>query len=113
MISQRSNLAFRLQIRLGILSLVLLLAISCLAPYGGAQSTGGRIRGTVMDSSGGAVAAVPVQLVNEATHATREVQSNENGEYIFIEVAVGTYEIAVNQPGFKKYLRRGIPVNLN
>jgi hypothetical protein len=58
------------------------------APKAGAQSTGGRIRGTVTDPSGGAVAAATVQLISEATHATRQVQSGENGEYIFIEVPV-------------------------
>jgi hypothetical protein len=92
---------------------LLLLAALLAAPFSGAQSTGGRVRGTVTDPSGGAVAAAAVQLVNEATHATRQVQSNENGEYIFIEVPVGTYEIDVNQQGFKKYLRKGVPVNLN
>jgi len=79
----------------------------------GAQSTGGRVRGTVSDSSGGAIAAATVQLVNQATHATRQVQSNENGEYIFLEVPVGSYEVDVAVQGFKKYLRKGIPVNLN
>ncbi|HJZ63380.1 MAG TPA: carboxypeptidase regulatory-like domain-containing protein [Candidatus Acidoferrum sp.] len=83
------------------------------APLTMGQSTGGRIRGTVTDQTGGAVAAVKVQLVNESTHATREVQSNENGEFIFIEVPVGTYEITASQTGFKKYVRKGIPLNLN
>jgi hypothetical protein len=83
------------------------------APFGGAQSTGGRIRGTVTDPSGGAVATATVTLINEATHATREVQSGENGEYIFIEVPVGTYEIDAAIQGFKKYVRKGIPLDLN
>jgi carboxypeptidase family protein len=83
------------------------------APFLGAQSTGGRIRGTVSDATGGAIAAVTVQLINEATHATRQVQSNESGEYIFLEVPVGSYEIDVTQTGFKKYVRKGIPLDLN
>src|SRR5579864_3748569 len=78
-----------------------------------AQSTGGRIRGTVSDASGGAIPGVNVQLINEATHATREVQSGANGEYLFIEVPVGSYEIDVTQQGFKKYTRKGIMLNLN
>jgi len=75
-----------------ILSAALLaMAFSLAAPPAGAQSTGGRIRGTVVDPSGGAVPAATVQLVNEATHATREAQTGANGEYVFIEVPVGTY----------------------
>jgi len=79
----------------------------------GAQSTGGRIRGTVVDPSGGAVPAATVQLVNEATHATREAQTGANGEYVFIEVPVGTYEIDVAIQGFKKYARKEVALNLN
>ena len=88
-------------------------AIFLVAPFAGAQSTGGRIRGTVTDPSGGAVAAATVQLINEGTHATREVQTGANGEYIFIEVPVGSYEIDLTLLGFKKYLRRGIALDLN
>ena len=78
-----------------------------------AQSTGGRIRGTVADSSGGAVSGVKVSLVNTATNVTREAITGATGEYLFLEVPVGGYEIAINQPGFKKYVRKDIVVDLN
>lgn len=91
----------------------LMLAILLAAPFAGAQSTGGRIRGTVTDASGGAVVGATVTLVNEATHATREVKTGANGEYTFIEVPVGSYEIDVISQGFARYTRKAIPVNLN
>jgi len=78
-----------------------------------AQSTGGRIRGTVTDASGGAIAGATVQLINEATHAAREVQTSATGEYIFLEAPVGSYELQVTQAGFKKLSRKGVPLNLN
>ena len=83
------------------------------APFADAQSTGGRIRGTVTDPSAGAVPGATVQLINEATHATREVQSGANGDYVFIEVPIGSYEIHVASQGFKKYTRKGIVLSLN
>jgi hypothetical protein len=89
------------------------LAILIAAPFAGAQSTGGRIRGTVSDPSGAAVAVAKVTLINEATNVTRDVDAGGNGEYLFIEVPVGTYEIDVTQDGFKKYVRKGIGLNLN
>ncbi len=92
---------------------ILALAFCFAAPLAFAQSTGGRIRGTVMDTSGGAVPGASVTLINEATHATREVQSGANGEYVFLEVPVGTYEIDALSKGFKKYTRKGIVLNLN
>src|SRR5207245_2172550 len=96
-----------------LLTTFLILTMLLAAPFAGAQSTGGRIRGTVTDPSGGAVSAATVQLINEGTHATREVQSDANGEYIFIEVPVGSYEIDLTLKGFKKYVRKGIALDLN
>src|SRR6476646_11635687 len=78
-----------------------------------AQSTGGRIRGTVVDPSGSAVVGAKVVLLNEANGTQRDTQASATGEYIFLEVPVGNYQVQVNHPGFKKYLRKGIVVNLN
>src|ERR1700730_566659 len=89
------------------------LAILLAAPFTDAQSTGGRIRGTVTDPSGGPLAGPTVTLINQATNASREVQSNANGEYVFIEVPVGTYELDATLQGFKKYIRKGIALDLN
>src|SRR5216683_5004199 len=86
-------------------------AILLVAPFAGAQSTGGRIRGTVSDPSGAAVVAARVALINEATNVTRDADTGANGEYLFIEVPVGSYEIDVTQQGFKKYARKGIQLN--
>jgi outer membrane receptor protein involved in Fe transport len=78
-----------------------------------AQSTGGRIRGTVTDTSGGAVAGATVTLINEGTNSTREAKTDAGGEYLFLEVPVGTYEVDVNQQGFKKYASKGLVLVLN
>jgi hypothetical protein len=109
--SQSSVSALRSPFRLGVLSL--LLAMLCSAPFAGAQSTGGRIRGTVIDSSGAAVSGANLALINEATNVTANTVSGNNGEYIFLEVPVGTYDMEVAQQGFKRYTRKGIVVNLN
>ncbi|HET8922658.1 MAG TPA: carboxypeptidase regulatory-like domain-containing protein [Candidatus Acidoferrum sp.] len=106
---QLPSFCFRSILSADVLALVILLA----APFAGAQSTGGRIRGTVMDASGGAIASAKVTLINEATHATRDAQTGANGEYIFIEVPVGSYEIDASSQGFKKYVHKGLILNLN
>ncbi|HYL64616.1 MAG TPA: carboxypeptidase-like regulatory domain-containing protein [Candidatus Methylomirabilis sp.] len=92
---------------------VLSLTLSLASLPASAQSTGGRIRGTVSDPSGASIAAATVTLVNEATHATRDAQSGANGEYVFVEVPVGSYEIDVAQAGFKKFVRKGVSLDLN
>jgi hypothetical protein len=92
--------------------LLVALLLMC-APDAKGQSTGGRIRGTVVDPSGGAVVAAKVLLTNEANGTQREAQSGATGEYNFLEIPVGTYQIQVDQQGFKKYVRKGVVVNLN
>lgn len=94
-------------------SAALFLAPVWVAPLADAQSTGGRILGTVSDPSGGAVVGATVTLTNEATHSTRGAQTGANGEYIFLEVPVGSYEIDAASQGFKKYARKNIPLDLN
>jgi hypothetical protein len=91
----------------------LLLIVMMVAPLADAQSTGGRIRGTVTDSSGGAVSGATVTLINSATNVAREATTSTTGEYLFLEVPVGTYEVDVNLTGFKKFAQKGIVVNLN
>jgi len=81
--------------------------------FAGAQSTGGRIRGTVTDPSGGAVVAAKVVIINDANGSVRDTESGANGEYIFLEVPVGAYRIQIDQQGFKKYLRKDVTVELN
>jgi hypothetical protein len=78
-----------------------------------AQSTGGRIRGTVTDPSGSAVSGAKLQLTNEANGTQREAESGASGEYIFLEVPIGSYQLEISQQGFKKYLHKGLVVNLN
>jgi Carboxypeptidase regulatory-like domain len=103
------SLCFRSVLLTAIFGVVFLLSSS----FADAQSTGGRIRGTVTDASGAAVAGATVTLINMATNVTREATTSGNGEYLFLEVPVGTYEIDFNQAGFKKFVRRDIGVNLN
>jgi hypothetical protein len=78
-----------------------------------AQSTGGRILGRVADPSGAVLAGVKVTLVNEATGVSRETQTNDSGDFAFIEVPVGTYRSEFDLTGFKKNIRRGVLLELN
>ncbi|HEY1484447.1 MAG TPA: carboxypeptidase-like regulatory domain-containing protein, partial [Candidatus Acidoferrum sp.] len=82
-------------------------------PVAGAQSTSGRVRGTITDASGATVVGAPVTLMNAATNVTRTATSNGNGEYLFLEVPVGTYELSVAQTGFKRFLRKDVVVDLD
>ena len=56
---------------------------------------------------------VKVTLVNEGTSVSRDAKTNENGDYDFVEVPVGTYRLEFDMTGFKKNVRRGVNLDIN
>ncbi len=78
-----------------------------------AQGTAGRVIGRVADPSGALLTGVKVTLVNEATNVSRDTKTNENGDYDFVEVPVGTYRLEFDLTGFKKNVRRGVSLDIN
>ena len=78
-----------------------------------AQSTGGRILGRVADPSGAVLSGVKVTLTNTATGVSREVQTNASGDYTFVEVQPGVYDVQFEQKGFKKNLQKAVTVEVN
>jgi hypothetical protein len=77
------------------------------------QSTGGRLLGRVSDTTGAVVSGARVTLVNEATGVSRDTNTNESGDYTFVEVVPGNYHVEYAIEGFKKDVRRNVTVQLN
>src|SRR5579864_7064498 len=95
-------------------ALCLVLAMSlCLPTLLPAQSTGGRIIGRVADPTGAVIANVKVTLINEATGVTTDTTTNDNGDYAFPQVPVGTYRMEFDLTGFKKNVQRSVNLDLN
>lgn len=78
-----------------------------------AQYTTATLSGAVTDPSGGAVSDARVAVQNLATGLQRETQSGGNGDFTFPALPVGTYQLAVEKPGFSKYVQSGITLVLN
>ena len=74
-----------------------------------AQTFTAGVRGAVLES-GGVVPGVTVQLVNEASNASRDTISNDVGEYNFSAVLPGTYTVRASLAGFRTYQQRGIRI---
>src|SRR5438105_4461578 len=74
------------------------------------QSDRGTITGTVSDPAGAVVASVPVEAKNTSTGAVYPTVTSGTGNYTISEMPVGTYEISVTAPGFKKTVRTGVEV---
>ena len=72
------------------------------AAHGFAQSTNsGDIRGTVMDSSGGAVAGATVTLTNIDTGESQDFITNDSGIYDTVSTRPGNYNLTFKKDGFK------------
>src|SRR5712671_2966456 len=74
-----------------------------------AQSDRGTMTGTITDPAGAVVASAQIDIRNTATGASYQVGSSSTGNYV-VQVPVGSYEMSVDVPGFKKYVRQNIAV---
>jgi hypothetical protein len=81
---------------------VLLLGMLSLDIAASAQtSTTGIVLGTVSDPSGAAIADAAVVLRSTATNNLTTQTTNGAGQYTFVNVVPGTYEITVKKDGFR------------
>lgn len=77
------------------------------------QSDRGTIAGSILDSTGAAVADAEVTATGVTTGTTYKTVSNATGAYRFPDVQVGTYNIAVTARGFKLTQNQGVVVQIN
>ncbi len=77
-----------------------------------AQSDRGTITGTISDPAGAVVAGAAVEAKNVATGAVYPAASSATGNYTIAQLPAGNYELSVTVPGFKKYVRTGLQVEV-
>jgi hypothetical protein len=71
------------------------------------------LRGTITDPQGAAVAGAVVTLTQPAVSLTRKALTSEAGEYQFLQLPPGTYEVRVEKPGFAAMSRTNLPLLVN
>src|SRR6266508_1986330 len=86
----------------------MLLVVAGAAAVNAQQFTGG-VRGAVRDANG-VIPGVAVTLTNEATNISRDVVTNDVGQYNFPAVAPGTYTLKAQITGYKAYESKGLIV---
>jgi len=100
--------------RLSLPSFLLALAAAlCLAAAAHAQGTASRVTGVVLDQTGAVVPGATVTLTNEGTNVSFTTETTSTGTYAFDVVQVGTYTVAVEKSGFKKFISTSNIVNIN
>src|SRR5579863_8472792 len=91
---------------------VLILALSLMSLTAQAQSTAGRVLGTVTDQSGASVAGATVVMTDTARGTSRTITTDAAGDYVGADLIPGTYKIHVEAKGFKSVERPSVPVEV-
>ena len=90
---------------------VLCLIFTCAAAWG--QATTATVSGSVKDSSGAFVPNVTIVATNTETNLSRGAASGANGHYLIQFLPVGTYRLEAEAAGFKKFVQRGIVLEVD
>jgi len=77
-----------------------------------AQSDRGTITGTVSDPGGAVVAGAMVEIKNVENGAVYQAGSSATGNYTLAQLPAGQYELSATVPGFKKFVRKNIVVEV-
>jgi Carboxypeptidase regulatory-like domain/TonB-dependent Receptor Plug Domain len=78
-----------------------------------AQVTTGTIVGTVKDSAGAVVPGATVTITETGKQTASAYTTDGEGAYTAPFLIPGTYELAVDMQGFRKYVRRGVVLQVN
>jgi len=77
-----------------------------------AQEYRALISGQVVDPSGAAVAGATVAATNVGTNVVVTTKTSADGHYALAQVPAGGYTVSCEAPGFKKFVRAGVTLNV-
>src|SRR3989475_4880752 len=77
-----------------------------------ASRVGATLEGIVRDTSGAVIPNSTITLHNPLTNQSRTVTTDEQGFFRAEQLAVGTYEVRVEQTGFAPYRQAGVGASL-
>ena len=80
------------------------LILCCLVPEAAlGQNVTASITGVVTDPSGAVVPSITVVATNEGTGARFQAATDQDGQYAIRAIPIGTYSLAAEAQGFKRY----------
>src|SRR5216684_2253284 len=88
--------------------------IVLLSPWlGRAQEVTARLAGTVKDQAGAVVPEAALSATHISTGVVTRTTSDASGDYIFLQLAPGTYTLSVEKTGFASSVISGISLNVD
>ncbi|HXI38639.1 MAG TPA: carboxypeptidase regulatory-like domain-containing protein [Bryobacteraceae bacterium] len=95
------------------LTAIAIVSVLCIgADRAQAQATAS-LRGTVTDSQAAVIPQAVVTLTNTETGASRQSLTSAIGEYQFVQVSPGTYQVTAEKPGFSTASQKGLKLQVN
>jgi hypothetical protein len=77
-----------------------------------AQGDRGTITGAISDPAGAVVANAAIEARHVETGTVYQAASTATGNYTISQLPAGTYEVSVAVPGFKRFVRTGLTVQV-
>lgn len=93
-------------------ALVFTALFSLAAAVAYSQTTAG-IVGSVRDQSGSIMPNVTVTITDTNTNVSRSVTSDAAGDYVATNLGVGEYQISAESPGFKRFVRKPVTLEVS
>ena len=87
------------------------LALCLLAASAFAQTTAGRLVGTV-SSPDGVIAGATIVVKDDLTQREQTVSGKEDGTFAFPQLEAGTYTVTVTAPGFKTFVATELKIDV-
>ena len=88
---------------------ILLLADLCLS----AQVSTASVQGMIRDGSGATIPGASLTLRNRGTGIEQTTSSNNSGEYVFVNIPPGPYDLQVSKPGFQSARQEGFSLSVS
>ena len=88
-------------------------AVVALAPVAFAQETRATLSGIVTDQSGSVVTKAKIRLANRDTSVAFETATNDAGQYRFLFLNPGIYQLTAEMSGFRTFVRDGIELHVS
>jgi len=91
---------------------LLVLALGLMGLPARAQSTAGRVLGSITDQSGASVAGATVVVTDTQRGTSRTLTTDASGDYVAADLTPGTYKIHVEAKGFKSTERPNLGIEV-
>jgi len=95
------------------MAMILICGLTSFVAPAKADNLYARIQGTVTDPTGAALNGVKLTATNVGTNISYEAQTKADGNFVFLNLPIGTYRVIATSSGFRTYTATGITLVLD